>query len=128
VKVWRGYLSDRVFLYKILPHISTQCPSGLGGVNQIANEIMTGQIDIGIGAFRTLLLCIILVCRIATKKPNDQYKARPLQAWTLCWLLGSWFQTWHQSQNLAENLHLLRDGSTSLEKSGKVICNRESAY
>jgi len=60
---------------------------------------MTGQIDIGIGVFRTLLLCIILVCRfttlslvsativlknkIATKSPNDQYKARPLQAWTL---------------------------------------------
>ncbi len=31
--------------------VNRQCSSGLSAVNQIANEIKTGQIDIGIGAF-----------------------------------------------------------------------------
>ena len=30
--------------------VNRQCSSGLTAVNQIANEISTGQIDIGIGA------------------------------------------------------------------------------
>lgn len=31
--------------------VNRQCSSGLTAVSQIANEISTGQIDIGIGAF-----------------------------------------------------------------------------
>ena len=42
-------------LYAGIPHtasvntVNRQCSSGLTAVNQIANEIATGQIDIGIG-------------------------------------------------------------------------------
>ena len=42
-------------LYAGIPHtasvntVNRQCSSGLTAVNQIANEITTGQIDIGIG-------------------------------------------------------------------------------
>jgi acetyl-CoA acyltransferase 1 len=37
--------------------VNRQCSSGLTAVNQIANEIISGQIDIGIGArpFRSLV-------------------------------------------------------------------------
>lgn len=31
--------------------VNRQCSSGLSAVNQIANEILAGQIDIGIGKF-----------------------------------------------------------------------------
>jgi len=42
-------------LHAGIPHttplntVNRQCSSGLSAVNQIANEILTGQIDIGIG-------------------------------------------------------------------------------
>lgn len=36
--------------------VNRQCSSGLSGVNQIANQIISGQIDIGIGAYVNYIL------------------------------------------------------------------------
>ena len=39
--------------------VNRQCSSGLSAINQIANQIRVGQIDIGIGEF---LLILYYVC------------------------------------------------------------------
>jgi acetyl-CoA acyltransferase 1 len=43
--------------------LNRQCSSGLSAVNQIANEIMSGQIDIGVGESKTSLLQLDVFCR-----------------------------------------------------------------
>ena len=43
--------------------VNRQCSSGLSAINQIANQIRVGQIDIGIGEL-LLILCVISIVYI----------------------------------------------------------------
>jgi len=45
--------------------VNRQCSSGLTAVNQIAVQIMAGQIDIGIGMCRCAIICRLVLTYLA---------------------------------------------------------------
>ena len=60
--------------------VNRQCSSGLSAVNQIANEILTGQIDIGIGALGPGIVVVVIVVLIIDARSGsrvDDVRIRP---------------------------------------------------
>ena len=55
--------------------VNRQCSSGLSAVNQIANEILAGQIDIGIGKF-PLIFGHRHLCRLTIRRWRRVYDIR----------------------------------------------------